>query len=57
MNAQFPKTIKVVQRNLEEDNPYLMVIEDDSELEENGEAIATYEKVSTGRVKITKEIV
>ncbi len=52
----FPKTIRVKQDNNGEAY-WLSVVEQDNEMEEDGQAIATYERVSVGHVKITKEIV
>jgi len=53
----FPKIIRVVEEDAGGESTYLAVVTDDTDLQENGQAIATYERVSIGRVKITKEIV
>lgn len=54
--SAFPKTLLVVEDGAGTDDAFFMIVEKE-ELAENGQAIATYEKVSSGRVKITKEIV
>lgn len=56
--SKFPKTINVVY-NDEGDNSFLSVIdvEKDNLHEYDGQTVVTYEKVSTGVVRITQEIV
>ena len=57
-NTVFPKTIHVKQDvSVSGDEKWLSVVEDDMEMDENGQAIALYQLVSIGRVKITKEII
>lgn len=55
---KFPKTISLVY-NDEGDDSFLSVIdvEKDDLHEYNGQTVVTYEKVSTGTVRITQEIV
>ncbi len=54
--SNFPDEI-LVKREISGEDSWLQVVERDSEMEEDGQAIATYQKVSVGHVRITKEIV